>query len=267
LLPGYLVACPSLMPAKDTARVKVALFITCLTDTFYPRVGEAVVRVLRHFGCQVEFPAAQTCCGQPAYNSGFHDEAAAVARRMLRVFEPYETVVTPSASCAAMVKHHFADLLADDSQARAAAERLAARTHEFAGFLAAHLGVEIGRHLKFSEPITFHYPCHARGIYALEDLVGWLADAEGVSLRAPEHPDLCCGFGGLFAAEYPEISGVMLNDKLEDLVATGARLVICNEGGCALHMSGGAHRSGAPLRFKHLAECLAESLGLMEPEA
>ncbi len=247
--------------------MKVALFITCLTDSYYPRVGEAVVRVLRHFGCEVEFPPEQTCCGQPAFNSGFHDQAAAVARRMLRIFEPYETVVTPSASCAAMVKHHFAELLGDDARERAAAEQLAARTHEFAVFLTKELGIDIGRHLKFAEPITFHYPCHARGIYSLAELHGWLTAAEAVDLRTPKHADLCCGFGGVFAVEYPEISGAMLDDKLEELAATGAKLVVCNEGGCALNMTGGAHRRGLALRFKHLAECLAESLGLMEPEA
>jgi L-lactate dehydrogenase complex protein LldE len=246
--------------------VKVALFVTCLTDTYYPRVGEAVVRVLRHFGCQVEFPTEQTCCGQPAFNSGFHQQAAAVARRMLRVFEPYETVVTPSASCAAMVRQHFPELLAGDAGQRAEAQRMSARTHEFATFLASELNVDIARHLSFAEPITFHYPCHARGVYTLEDLVGWLAEAQTVDLRTPEHADLCCGFGGAFAVEYPEISGAMLSDKLEELAATGATLVICNEGGCALNMAGGAHRRGLPLRFKHLAECLAESLGLMEPE-
>jgi L-lactate dehydrogenase complex protein LldE len=247
--------------------VKVALFVTCLTDTYYPRVGEAVVRVLRHFGCDVEFPAGQTCCGQPAFNSGFHDEAAAVARRMLRVFEPHETVVTPSASCAGMVRNHFAGLLAADAQERAAAERLAARTHEFSTFLANELAVDIGSHLAFDEPVTFHYPCHARGVYTLEELAGWLRGAPGVDLRSPERPDLCCGFGGIFSIEFPEISGAMLNDKLEQLGATGAGLVICNEGGCALNISGGAHRQGLRLRFKHLAECLAESLGLMEPQA
>ena len=246
--------------------MKVALFVTCLTDTYYPRVGEAVVRVLRHFGCDVEFPAEQTCCGQPAFNSGFHDEAAAVARRMLRVFEPYQTVVTPSASCAGMVKHHFAELLAGDADECAAAERLAARTHEFSTFLANELGVKISAHLEFDEPITFHYPCHARGVYALDELTGWLACA-AVDLRRPRHADLCCGFGGVFSVEFPEISGAMLKDKLDELSATGARLVVCNEGGCALNMSGGAHRRGLPLRFKHLAECLAESLGLMESDA
>lgn len=246
--------------------MRVALFVTCLTDAYYPRVGEAVVRVLRHFGCSVDFPSEQTCCGQPAFNSGFHAEAAAIARRMVRVFEPYETVVTPSASCAGMVKHHFAELLAADARERAVAERLAARTHEFTTFLTDQLAVDVGQHLKFAEPITVHYPCHARGIYRLERLVGWLLRGDGVDLRLPKHADLCCGFGGAFSIEYPEISGAMLNDKLDELVATGARLVICNEGGCALHMAGGAHRRGLPLRFKHLAECLAESLGLMESQ-
>lgn len=246
--------------------MRVALFVTCVTDSYYPRVGEAVVRVLRHFGCQVEFPAEQTCCGQPAFNSGFRDEAAAIARRMLAIFEPYETVVTPSASCAGMVKEHFPDLLAADAREQAAARRLAERTHEFTSFLVNRLDVDIARHLSFDEPVTFHYPCHARGIYTLEDLVGWFAGAEAIDLRTPRHADLCCGFGGAFAVEHPEISGAMLGDKLEELAATGARLVICNEGGCALNMAGGAHRRGLPLRFKHLAECLAESLGLMEPE-
>ena len=148
--------------------MNVALFVTCLTDSFYPRVGEAVVRVLRHFGCRVQFPPQQTCCGQPAYNSGFHDQAADVARRMVRVFEPYETVVTPSASCATMVRHHFAELLSENTAERVAAEQLAMRTHEFGTFLVKRLGIDIGEHLKFAEPITFHYPCHARQIYSLE---------------------------------------------------------------------------------------------------
>ena len=172
----------------------VALFITCLTDSYAPRVGEAVVRVLRHFGCRVRFPEEQTCCGQPAYNSGFHTEAAEVARRMIRVFEPYETIVTPSASCATMVKAHFPELLADDSGEHAAARRIAERTHEFHVFLTETLGVDIATHLRFDEPITFHYPCHARGIYSLDALLGWLQGVSGADVRVPQHADLCCGF-------------------------------------------------------------------------
>jgi L-lactate dehydrogenase complex protein LldE len=246
--------------------VDVALFVTCLTDTFFPRVGEAVVRVLRHFGCRVQFPAEQTCCGQPAFNSGFHAEAAALARRMIRVFQPYGLVVTPSASCAAMVKLHYGELFASEPEWRTAAERLSEKTYEFTTFLRQKLGVDIPAHLSFDEPVTFHYPCHAREAYGPDDLHNWLARAGRVQLRPPQHHDLCCGFGGVFAVEYPEISGPMLSDRLEELAASGAQLVICNEGGCTLSLAGGAHRRRLPLRFKHIAECLAESLGLLEPE-
>ena len=246
--------------------MEAALFVTCLTDTFYPRVGEAAVRVLRHFGCRVRFPAAQTCCGQPAYNSGFHAEAAALVRRMIAVFEGCERVVTPSASCATMVKQHGPELLADDPAAHEAARRLADKTFEFATFLQHELRVDIAAHLRFDEPVTFHYPCHARGIYSLDDLQGWLAGGNGQEVRAPARPDLCCGFGGMFAVEFPELSGAMLGDKLAELAATGAQLVVCSEAACGLQMAGGARRRGLSLRFKHLAECLAESLKLMEPQ-
>jgi L-lactate dehydrogenase complex protein LldE len=244
----------------------VALFVTCLTDTFYPRVGAAVVRVLRHFGCHVEFPRRQTCCGQPAFNSGFHAEAAKLMRHMAAVFAEHERIVTPSASCAALVKRSGSELLVGDAEAQAAARRLADHTWEFATFLRDMLHVDIAPLLKFDEPVTFHYPCHARDLYSLADLQSWLGVGNGRDVRTPEHADLCCGFGGVFAAEYPELSGAMLVDKLDDLAATGARLVISNEAACTLQMAGGAHRRGLPLRFKHLAECLAESLGLMEAE-
>ncbi|MCK4342312.1 MAG: (Fe-S)-binding protein [Phycisphaerae bacterium] len=243
--------------------MEVALFITCLTDTFYPRVGAAVVRVLRHFGCRVHFPPRQTCCGQPAFNSGFHTEAAALLRRMCSVFERYELVVTPSASCTTMLKHHGPALLSGDRAAQREARRLAEKTWEFCTFLRDKLAVDIASHLKIDEPVTFHYPCHAREVYSLADLQGWLSSS---AVRVPERADLCCGFGGVFAVEYPELSGAMLQDKLDELVATGAELVISNEAACTLQMAGGAHRRGLPLRFKHLAECLAESLGLMEPQ-
>jgi L-lactate dehydrogenase complex protein LldE len=244
----------------------VALFITCLTDTFYPRVGEAVVRLLRHFGCRVHFPIRQTCCGQPAFNSGFHAEAATLVRQMAAVFAPYDRVVTPSASCAAMVKQHGPELLATDPHAHDAARRLAAKTSEFVTFLRDQLQVDIAGLLRFDEPVTFHYPCHARELYTLADLQRWLSGRNGHEVRTPVHADVCCGFGGVFAVEFPEVSSAMLGDKLAELAATGAKLVICNEAACALQMMGGARRRGLPLRFKHLAECLAESLGLLEPQ-
>jgi L-lactate dehydrogenase complex protein LldE len=245
--------------------MRVGLFITCLTDTYFPRVGAAVVRVLRHYGCQVECPAGQTCCGQPAYNSGFHTEAAALARRMIPLFEPFEYVVTPSASCAAMVQHHFAELMGADSAWRARAESLAARTYEFSVFLRERLHVDLAAHLRFEGPFTYHYPCHARDSYSAATLADELGRSAGARLVAPARTDLCCGFGGMFAIDFPEISAAMLDEKLAVLTATGARTIVCNEGGCTLHMAGGAHRRGLPLRFTHVAEQLAESLGLLEP--
>ncbi len=239
----------------------VGLFVTCLTDTYYPRVGEAVVRLLRHFGCRVSFPAEQTCCGQPARAAGLHVEAACLVRRMAGLFEGCAHVVTPSAACATMVRRHGPELVGDDSTDLDAVRGLADRTWEICTFLRDRLGVDIAGLLKLDEPVTFHYPCQAREVYSLDDLQGWLSRTD---LRAPERPDLCCGFGGLFAVEYPELSVAMASDKLDVLAATGATLVISNEAGCTLQMSGVARRQGRKLRFKHLAECLAESLGLME---
>ena len=245
--------------------MQAALFITCLTDTFYPRVGAAVVRVLRHFGCEVAFPSAQTCCGQPAYNSGFHYETACLVRRMADLFGGHEYIVTPSASCATLVKHHGPELFRDDPRTFELVEQFGGRVWEFNIFLRDVLKIDIAAHLRFAEPITYHYPCHARELYSLADLQAWLKGGNGTQVRDPARPDLCCGFGGMFAVDYPELSGAMLGDKLDVLAATGATLVISNEAACTLQMSGGAHRRGLPLRFKHLAECLAESLGLMEP--
>lgn len=245
----------------------VALFITCLNDTFYPRVGEAVVRVLRHLGCRVSFPTEQTCCGQPAYNSGAREEAALVADRMLDVFAPYEWVVSPSASCVSMVREHFPALLADDPPRAALARDLASRTFEFSCFLERVLNVDIPALLKLDEPTTYHYPCHARGQFSPNDLNRTLGGDAQPNLRTPEHPDLCCGFGGVFSVDYAEVSGAMLADKLAEFTNTGAKQVICSEAGCGLNIAGGAKRHGADLRFKHLAEVLAESLNLLEPEA
>lgn len=242
----------------------ISLFITCLTDTFFPRVGIAMARTLRHFGCRVAFPPEQTCCGQPAYNSGFHDEARCVLHRLATVFANGGCIVAPSASCVAMVRQHGPPLYVGRPAECDTVHNLAERTWEFGTFLQRQLGVDVAAHVRLAEPVTFHYPCHARNIYSLPDLRGWLpADAD---VRTPARPDLCCGFGGVFAVDYPELSGAMADDKLDELVATGARLVISNEAGCTLQMAGRAHRRGLPLRFKHLAECLAESLGLLEPE-
>lgn len=243
--------------------MRVALFVTCLTDAMTPRVGEAVVRVLRHFGCEVDFPSGQTCCGQPAYSAGFHADAAAVARRMIDVFREHAVLVTPSASCAAMVRSYYPELFADEPHTLVDARRLGERTFEFAEFLRERLGVDPGAYVKWDGPVTFHYPCHARKISSVARVAADLGPSAAV--RTPKRGDLCCGFGGVFATDYPEISAAMARDKLAELSATGAGLVVCNEGGCGLHLAGAARRMSVELRFKHLAECMAESLGLMGP--
>ncbi len=242
--------------------MRVALFITCLSDSFFPQVGAAVVRVLRHYGCSVEFPEEQTCCGQPLYNSGQRADAAALARRFVNVFSGYDAIVTPSASCAALVRLHLPDLLNHEATAR----RVAACTWELTTFLTEQLGIDLGRALRLREPTTFHFPCHARELCRAGNLAGWLSAGGPEHFRPPARPELCCGFGGLFGAEFPEVSGGMVTDKLDDLQLSGAARVVCNEGGCTLQLAGGAQRQGRALRFVHIAELLAESLGLTPAE-
>lgn len=244
--------------------MRVALLITCLTDSFFPRVGEAVVRVLRHIGCDVAFPLDQTCCGQPAYNSGAADEARRVARRNLRIFERFDHVVCPSASCTAMITQHYAELFRGDED-EPAARRLAAMTREFTCFLRDVLRVKPAALLTLREPTTLHYPCHARGVFEPADLARCLGGASPERLRPPAHAALCCGFGGLFAVDHPAISAGMAEDRLAELSATGAACCASGEAGCTLQLAGAARRAGLPMRFVHPAELIAESLGLMEP--
>ncbi len=246
----------------------VALFVTCLTDTFYPRVGMAVVKVLEHLGCTVHFPKAQTCCGQPMFNSGFEHEARGLARRMVDVFEPYACVVTPSGSCCAMVHDYYEQLLGDDPAYAERARRLIHHTHEFVGFLTNVLHVDL-RSLgcKWDGHVTYHYSCHLRGIGTTAGAGGapdLLRQIDGIRYSEAERLDQCCGFGGTFAVKWPEVSGAMVRDKVQCLAGTGAPVVVCNDGGCTMNIAGSAHRENAGLRFKHIAEIIAEGLGLME---
>jgi L-lactate dehydrogenase complex protein LldE len=162
------------------------------------------------------------------------------------------------------MRHHYLELLKNDEHAHARASALLERTSEIMLFLTERLRVDLTSHLASSAPTTWHWPCHARAIYSPKQLHAWLS-GPGAACTPPARPDLCCGFGGSFAIDFPGVSLAMMDDKLADLTATGANQVICNEGGCALHLAGGAHRRGLPLRFKHAIERLAESLGLMEP--
>jgi L-lactate dehydrogenase complex protein LldE len=247
--------------------MEVALFITCLTDTFEPRVGVAVVRLLRHFGCTVHFPAGQTCCGQPAYNNGFHDEAAAMGRRLIDVFDGFEHVVTPSGSCATMVIRHLPELLASDPRYADRAARLAQRTWEFGQFLKEILKVDLSAiTTRDARPMTYHYSCHHRSIQAPPEAARMLRDLQGLDYRPLEPLDQCCGFGGAFHVLYPAISNAMVRDKLDGIEHTGAQVVVCSEAGCAMTVGGAARRRGMTVEFKHLAEILAEALDLLDEQ-
>ncbi len=240
--------------------MRVGLFVTCLTDTFFPRVAVAVVKTLRHLGCDVGFPEEQTCCGQPGYTAGLPREAERLLVRMARVFDDYDYVVSPSGSCTAMVKLHGADLCRDDAE-RASVRALAAKCWEFTSFLDDVLAVDwhaLG--VRRTDAHTFHYPCHLRGLVdpsRAEKAAARLGD----DYRAAEGFDACCGFGGTFATTCPEISAGMLRTKLRGIEATGAKLLVCNEGGCGLQIGGGLHRRESSIRIRHVAELIAEAQG------
>ena len=244
--------------------MKVSLFVTCLTDTFYPRVGQAVVAVLERLGCEIDFPEGQTCCGQPMFNSGFADEARDLAKRMIEVFEQSEYVVTPSGSCCAMIHEYYPQLLGDDPQWADRMKAFVGKTYEFVDFLLRVKNVDLASlGAKWEGKLTYHYSCHLRGLGMTDEATRLLDQIEGVDRVELTKRDQCCGFGGTFAVKYPEISGAMVRDKITCIERTQAPTVVCNDGGCALNISGAAHRKGCNVALMHIAEILAESLGLM----
>jgi L-lactate dehydrogenase complex protein LldE len=247
--------------------MNVSLFITCLTDTFYPRTGMAVVKILEHLGCHVDFPQAQTCCGQPMYNTGFHDDCADLARRMVRVFEHSEHVITPSGSCAAMIRDYYADLLKDDPAYASGATELAGKTYEFIEFLVKVMKVDLkALGVKWEGKTTYHYSCHLRGIGVTDEAVQLMNQIEGLEYVPLPKQDQCCGFGGAFSIKYPPISGAMVNDKVGCIQSTHTPMVVSNDAGCTMNIAGACRRQGVAVGFKSLPEIIAEGLGLLPVE-
>ena len=243
--------------------MQVALFITCLTDQFYPHVGVAVTKILEHFGCTVAFPQTQTCCGQPFFNNGFHDESRELAKRFIEIFEPYDYIVTPSGSCAAMVREQFEFLLKGDHAYEHGLHQITSRTFEFVEFLDRVLKVDFSQFkLPASETCTYHYTCHLRGIGVKDQGLKLLQQIQGVEFTPLEKSDQCCGFGGTFAVKYPAISGAIVEDKANCIAATGANTVICNDAGCTMNISGMLHRRAQPQKVRHIAELMAEAMGI-----
>jgi L-lactate dehydrogenase complex protein LldE len=236
---------------------RVALFVTCLVDLFRPSVGFAALSLLERAGCRVEVPRAQTCCGQPAFNSGDRPRARAVARGLLQAFEGYDHVVAPSGSCAGMLRRHLPELFAGEPEA-AAARDLAARSHELVQFLVEVMGVE-ATGARMEAVATYHDSCSGLrelGIRRQPRLL--LAGVEGLELRELEGAEICCGFGGTFCVKYPEISTRMVSDKVRAIEATGAGLVLAGDMGCLLNLAGRLQRLGRKVQARHVAEVLAD---------
>jgi len=256
---------------RRALRVTIALFIPCLTDQFQPRVAIACTLVLEHFGHRVVFPQAQTCCGQPMHNAGYEHEAQVLAARMIDVFAPFEVVVTPSASCAAMVREHMQKLFPRDAAKAAAASSLASRTVEFVEYLERHHRRDIaeagGRaELRWPASAAYHPSCHMRSLGTWTPQPALLESVNGLDVRPLDRPEQCCGFGGLFALKQAGVSAEMALDKARAARATGATHLVCNDAGCAMNIAGACRRAGVDVQSISTAEILAEALGLLPRE-
>lgn len=236
---------------------RVSLFVTCMVDQLFPKVGMAMARVIERLGYQVDFPENQTCCGQPAFNSGYRGEARMVARYFLDTFESSERIVVPSGSCTAMIVHHFAELFHKDPETLARVHDLEKRVWEFSTFLTEVAGVEdVGAH--FEDVVTFHDGCHGLRELGVKDAPRrLLANVRGLELREMKPAEECCGFGGTFAVKFAELSGAMANTKIEAILGTGARTVVSLDPSCLMQIQGALSRAGSDIRTMHLAEVLA----------
>jgi len=239
--------------------MKVSLFITCIVDQFFPEVGASMVEVLRRLGCEIDFPAEQTCCGQPAYNSGYQSEARDLAERFIRIFDSSDYIVSPSGSCASMVKVFYADLFKHDSAKQERARSLASRTHEFTEFIINVLGVEdVGA--RYQGKVALHQSCHLlRELNVRTEPARLLKAVRGIEIVELERADLCCGFGGLFSIKYPHISGGMLQEKIDTVVKSKAELIVASDMGCLMHIGGGLSRQRLAIKTMHIAELLAKN--------
>ncbi len=236
---------------------RVGLFVTCLVDAMRPQIGFATLRLLKEAGCTVEVPQQQTCCGQPAWNSGDDADAAAIARQVIAAFEPYDYLVAPSGSCAGTIKHGYPELLAKDPLWGPRAAALAAKTHEVLSFLVDVLGyAPAGRRLDASA--TYHDSCSGLRELGVHDQPrALLAAVNGLEMRPLAGDNVCCGFGGAFCVKYSAISNAIVGEKADAIEATGADLLLAGDLGCLMNMAGKLHRNGSKVRCFHAVEILA----------
>ncbi len=243
--------------ASTSKDIRASIFITCLVDMLYPNVGEAMVKVLRQSGVQLDFPEDQTCCGQPAFNSGYQAQARDLAKRFISVFDGDGYVVAPSGSCTSMVRVFYPELFKDDPANLKKAEALSSRTYEFSEFLVKVVGADdVGA--AYDGSVTYHPSCHLlRELGVSSEPKQLLSNVDGIDFRELPDERQCCGFGGTFSVKYPDISGAILDRKVKDIKESGAEVLVANDSGCLMHISGALTRQGLPVKAMHLAEILA----------
>lgn len=242
-------------PVPESPRI--GLFVTCLVDLFRPSVGFAAVKLLEDAGCSVEAPAVQTCCGQPAYNSGDRATTRAIAGQVIDAFESFDYVVVPSGSCASMLKEHYPALFAAEPALQDRARALADKTFELISFLVDVLRVE-AVNARYDGVVTYHDSCSGlRELKIKQQPRKLLGSVAGLTLQEMVDCEVCCGFGGTFCVKYPEISNHMVTDKMANTQASGADTLIAGDLGCLLNMAGKLKREGSPIRVRHVAEVLA----------
>ncbi len=240
-------------------RLKVSLFITCLSDAMYPKVGEAMARLLARYGVELEFPKVQTCCGQPSYNSGYWDETRAAAKTILKAFNNSDFVVAPSGSCTYMI-HHYPELFKDEPEWLESARRLEQKTYEFTQFMVQVLGVtDVGA--SFPHTVTYHPSCHGTRLLGVkEEPMKLLGSVKGLQLVPLPFAEDCCGFGGTFAVKMPDISGAMVTEKVDHIRETEAEILVGLDMACLMNIAGNLRYRKEPVRVMHLAELLYEGV-------
>lgn len=235
----------------------VQLFISCLVDSFYPQTGEAIVSILRRLGIDVKFPRDQTCCGQPPFNAGLRADARPIVEHTIRVFESTKgDIVIPSGSCAHMIKHGYPELFADDPAWLPRAQAVGNRVYEFTEYLVDKLGVtDLGA--TWNGTLTYHPSCHAlRGMNINRQPRALLSNVSGATIVELPEAESCCGFGGVFSVEHPELSAEWLKRKISNLEKTEAPTLVITETGCLMHIAGGLHRQKKKQQVMHIAEIL-----------
>lgn len=246
--------------------MNVSLFVTCISDLMYANVGKAVVNLLRKYGCNVDFPESQVCCGQPAFNSGYVEDTRKAAKQLIKAFEHSEYVVCPSGSCAAMIRHHYPELFAEQDEWHAKAEALAAKTYEFTEFLVHKLNVTKVNAV-YEGTVTYHTSCHmTRGLKLMEEPIMLLKSIDKLKYVDLPYKSDCCGFGGTFAVKMSDISEQMVDEKVKHIIETGVNILAGADMACLMNIEGRLQRLGHPVKAFHVAELLWEGVKRYESQ-